>query len=103
MEPARRNARGEGWRRLDDEALEELLVERWLHRGLLLGIILLAAAVTTLLGARGLGGRREEVLVGILVALGLILGAIVFAMRQRDLAIHRELRRRRRARPDADG
>jgi hypothetical protein len=103
MEPARRNARGEGWRRLDDEALEELLVERWLHRGLLLGIILLAAAVTTLLGARGLGGWREEVLVGILVALGLILGAIVFAMRQRDLAIHRELRRRRRARPDADG
>jgi hypothetical protein len=103
MEPARRNARGEEWRRLDDEALEELLVERWLHRGLLLGIILLAAAVTTLLGARGLAGWREEVLVGILVALGLVLGAIVFAMRQRDLAIHRELRRRRRARPGADG
>ena len=100
---ARRDARGQEWQRLGDQALEELLVERWLHRGVLLGIIFLAAAVTTLLGARGLAGWREEVLVGILVALGLVLGAIVFAMRQRDLAIHRELRRRRLARPGADG
>ena len=100
---ARREARGQEWRRLGDQALEELLVERWLRRGVLLGVIFLAAAVATLLGARGLGGWREEVLVGILVALALVLGAIVFAMRQRDLAIHRELRRRRRAHPGADG
>ena len=100
---ARREARGQEWRRLGDQALEELLVERWLRRGVLLGVIFLAAAVATLLGARGLAGWREEVLVGILVALGLALGAIAFAMRQRDLAIHRELRRRRRARPGAGG
>ena len=100
---ARRDARGQEWHRLGDQALEELLVERWLHRGVLLGIIFLAAAVTTLLGARGLASWREEVFVGILVALGVALSAIAFAMRQRDLAIDRELRRRRRARPDAGG
>jgi hypothetical protein len=103
MLPARREAREEEWRRLGDQALEELLIERWLHRGVLLGVIFLAATVTTLLGARGLAGWREEVLVGILAALGLVLGAIAFAMRQRDLAIHRELRRRRRARQGPDG
>ncbi len=98
-----RDTRDQEWRRLDDQALEELLVERWLHRGILLGIVLLAAVVTTLLGARGLAGLRDRLLVGILVALALGLGAIVFAMRQRDLEIHRELHRRRHARPDADG
>jgi len=95
--------RDQDWRRLDDRALEELLVERWLYRGILLGIVFMAAVVTTLLGARGLAGLRDQVLVGVLVALTLTLGAIVFAMRQRDLEIHRELYRRRRPRREGDG
>ena len=31
------------WQNLDDEALERLLVERWVYRGILLGVIFLAA------------------------------------------------------------
>jgi hypothetical protein len=90
------------WRRLGDRALEDLLVERWLYRGLLLGVVFLAAVVVTLLGAWGLAGRREQVAAGILVVLAIAVGAVALAMRQRDLKIHRELRRRRRSRPPSD-
>ena len=33
------------WLDKDDETLEHLLVERWLYRGLILGVILLAGVV----------------------------------------------------------
>ena len=98
----RRPAGDRKWRGLGDRALEELLVERWLYRGLLLGIIVLTAIVTTVLGARGVAGPRDQVLVGILVACALALGAVAWVMRLRDLEIHRELRRRRLGPPRAD-
>jgi hypothetical protein len=83
------------WQALDDEALERLLIERWLYRGLLLGVIFLAAVITTYLGIRGLAGFRDHLTVAVLLAVALAAGAVAFAMRQQDLRIHRELRRRR--------
>lgn len=83
------------WRKLDDEALERLLVERWLYRGILLGVIFLAAVVTSYLGVRGLADRADQITVGALLALGLAAAVVAFTMRQGDLKIHRELRRRR--------
>jgi hypothetical protein len=100
--PTRPRTGERDWRELGDRALEDLLVERWLYRGLLLGVLFLAAVAATLLGAWGLAGRREQVAAGLLIALALVVGAVAVAMRQRDLAIHRELRRRRRSRPPAD-
>src|SRR6266852_107233 len=41
------------WLELDDEALERLLVERWLTRGVTLAVILIAAIAATWLGLRG--------------------------------------------------
>jgi len=84
------------WRGLDDEALGRLLVERWLYRGLILGVILLAAISATYLGTRGVTTFVEWMTVGALLALGLAAGAVAFAMRQQDLRIQEELRRRRR-------
>ncbi len=83
------------WRQLDDEGLESLLVERWLYRGLLLAIILMAAIIVTWLGARGLQGRADQVTLGVLITLALAAAVVGFVMRQQDLEIHRELRRRR--------
>lgn len=89
----------EGWRDLSDEALERVLIERWLYRGLMLGVILLAAVITTYLGVRGLGGLRDQVSVAVLLALALAAAVAAFAMRVQDLKIHRELRRRRSGHP----
>jgi hypothetical protein len=83
------------WEKLDDEALERLLVERWLYRGILLAVILLAAIITSYLGIRGLADRATHITVGALLALALAAAAVAFTMRQGDLKIHRELRRRR--------
>jgi hypothetical protein len=91
--------RDEEWQGLGDEALERLLVERWLYRGLMLGVMFLAAVITTWLGVRGLDGLRDQVTVGALLALALAAGAVAFAMRLQDLRIHRELRRRRHLPP----
>lgn len=84
----------ERWHELDDDALERLLVERWLYRGMTLGVILLAAVAATYLGVRGVTTLVDQVTVGVLVALALAAGALGFAMRREDLRIHRELRRR---------
>jgi hypothetical protein len=89
--------RDEEWQGLGAEALEQLLVERWLYRGLMLGVIFLAAVITTYLGVRGLDGLRDQLTVAVLLAVALAAGAVAFAMRQQDLRIYRELRRRRRA------
>ena len=86
--------RDEEWRGLDEEALERLLVERWLYRGMVLGVVLVSAIVTTYLGVRGISGLVDQVTVAALVALGLAAGGVAFAMRQQDLRIYRELRRR---------
>ena len=85
----------ERWREMDDDALERLLVERWLYRGMTLGVMLLAAAVVTYLGSRGVTTLIDQVTVGVLLALALAAGALGFAMRREDLRIHRELRQRR--------
>lgn len=85
----------ERWRELDDDALEGLLVERWLYRGMTLGVILVAAVAATWLGARGVTTLVDQVTVGVLVALALAAGTLGFTMRQEDVRIHRELRRRR--------
>ena len=89
--------RDEDWRKLDDDALERLLVERWLYRGLMLGVIFAAAIITTYLGVRGISGVADQVSIGVVLALALAAGAGAFVMRQQDLRIHRELRRRRAA------
>jgi hypothetical protein len=87
------------WRGLDDEALGRLLVERWLYRGLLLGVILLAAIVVTYLGSRGLQSAIDYLTIAVATAVGLAAAAVAFAMRVHDLKIHRELRQRRRPPP----
>jgi hypothetical protein len=93
--------RDQDWRGLDDEALGRLLVERWLYRGLLLGVILLAAIAVTYVGARGLRGVADHLTLALAVAVGLAAAAMAFAMRVQDLRIHRELRQRRRRPPAA--
>jgi hypothetical protein len=85
----------EDWHGLDDEGLERLLVERWLYRGMMLGIIFLAAVVVTWLAARGVETTADRVTVGVLLLLALMAAAVAFVMRLQDLKIHRELRRRR--------
>ena len=87
--------RDEEWRALDDRRLEALLVERWLYRGALLAVIFTAAIVVTWLGTRGLRGILDQVTVGALVTLALAVAAVAFMMRQQDLRMLRELRRRR--------
>ena len=91
--------RDDKWRELDDEALEHLLVERWLYRGLMLGVILLAAIAATYLGLHGMATRADWVTVTALLALGLAAGGLAFTMRQEDLRIIRELRRRHAPEP----
>ena len=83
------------WRDLDEETLERLLVERWLYRGILLGVMLLASIITSYFGIRGIAGRAEQLTVGALLALALAAAIVAFTMRTQDLKIHRELRRRR--------
>lgn len=80
---------------LDDEALERLLVERWLYRGIMLGVMLVAAVGTTYLGVRGVSTLPDRLTVIALLALGVCAGAVAFVMRLVDLRVHRELRRRR--------
>ncbi len=87
--------RDEEWQTLNEAALERLLVERWVYRGALLGVAFLAAILTTYLGVRGIGGLADQVSVAVLVALALAAAGAAFVMRQSDLKIHRELRRRR--------
>ena len=85
----------EGWREFDDEALERLLVERWLLRGATLAVILLAAIAATWVGSRGVETLMDHVTVGALVSLAVAAGVVGFTMRQEDLRMIREMRRRR--------
>ena len=87
--------RDDGWRALDDEALERLLVERWLLRGATLAAILVGAIGATYFGLRGVVTVMDHVTVGVFLLLALSAGAVGFTMRQEDLRMHRELRRRR--------
>jgi hypothetical protein len=83
------------WLELTDDALEKLLVERWLFRGALLVVMMTAAVLTTYVGMQGLLTFLDRVTVGALVCLTVSAGAGVFVMRNKDIRIHRELRRRR--------
>ncbi len=87
--------RDDDWHALDDAQLERLLIERWLYRGLMLGVILVAAIAATWIGSRGLESTTDRVTVGVLVALSASAATVAFVMRVQDLKIHRELRRRR--------
>jgi hypothetical protein len=87
--------RHDGWRTLDDAALERLLIERWLLRGATLAVILIAAIGATYLGLRGVETIVDHVTVGLLLALAIAAGVVGFTMRQEDLRIQHELRRRR--------
>ena len=91
--------RDEDWRHLEDGALERLLIERWLYRGLMLAVILVAAVTATYLGTRGISGVADQITVGVTLAVALGAAAVAFVMRQQDLRIHRELRRRRGSGP----
>ena len=85
------------WLELKDDALEKLLVERWLVRGMLLAVMTAAALLTTYVGMQGLDTFADRLMVGALVGLAVSAGAGVFVMRNRDLRIQRELQRRRRS------
>jgi hypothetical protein len=87
--------RDEEWLERDDEALERLLVERWLYRGGMLAVMLLSAILTTYLGIRGVATLADTVAVGAFLALGVAAAVVAFIMRLGDIRIHRELRRRR--------
>ncbi len=91
----------DGWRELDDAALERRLVERWLMRGVTLAIILLAAIAATWIGTRTREAATliDYVTVATLVAVALSAGAAGFTMRREELRIQRELRRRRAGTP----
>ena len=86
------------WLEKDDEALERLLVERWLYRGGMLAVMLLAAVVTTFLGIRGVTTWVDVATVVALVALALSAAVVAFVMRLVDIRLYRELVRRRRGR-----
>lgn len=83
---------------LTEAELEHLLVERWLYRGLMLGIMLVIAILTTYIASRGLTALVDLVSVGVLVTLALVAAATAFLIRRQDLKIHQELRRRRATR-----
>lgn len=83
------------WMALDDEALERLLVERWLYRGAMLAVMLAAAIGTTYVGIRGVTTLADQLTVGVLVVLAVAAGAVAFVMRLGDVQMYRELRRRR--------
>jgi hypothetical protein len=85
------------WSKLDDDALEKLLLERWLFRGVLIVVMLAGAVMTTYLGGAGLPTLVDRLAVSALVCITLSAGGIALAMRGTDLRIHRELRRRRSA------
>ena len=90
--------RDEDWRHLDDEALQRVLIERWLYRGLMLAVVFAAAVIVSWLASHGLSGTGDHITVGVLLALAIAAAAVAFHMRQQDLKIHGELLRRRRAR-----
>lgn len=83
------------WTQLDDERLEKLLVERWVRRGAILGVMFAAAIGSTYLGARGASTLSDRVTLAALFATALVAGAMAFWMRATDARMHRELRRRR--------
>jgi len=83
------------WQHSTDEELERLLIERWVSRGLLVGVLAIAAILATYVAARGLTGRTDLLTFVALLALGAAAAGAAFSMRLHDLKIHRELRRRR--------
>ena len=87
------------WLSLNDQALERLLVERWLYRGVLLAVMLAAAIVTTYFGVRGVATLMDRLTVGALVALAISAGVVAFVMRLADIRMQKELRRRRSVLP----
>jgi hypothetical protein len=94
MEPGKIMGGEERWRALDDDALERLLVERWLYRGLLLAVIFVTALAVTWLGAGGAPRLVDRVTICTLLALAAAVAVVAFLMRQEDLRIIHELRRR---------
>ena len=86
------------WLDKDDTALEGLLVERWLYRGGMLAIMLLAAVAVTFLGVRGVATTADRLTIVALLALALAAAVVAFVMRVVDRRIHLELRRRNRER-----
>jgi len=86
------------WQELDDEALEKLLVERWLLRGCLLALMFAAAVGTTYIGLRGPATFVDQLTLGAFLGMAIVAGAIAFVMRLTDIRIHRELWRRRSSR-----
>ncbi len=85
------------WQTFDNQALETLLVERWLIRGLMLVVILVAASATTYLGIQDASTLADRLTQGALLAITVCTGIAAFVMRFTDIRIHRELRRRRAA------
>ncbi|MBI4589745.1 MAG: hypothetical protein HY725_12985 [Candidatus Rokubacteria bacterium] len=84
------------WLGKDDEALERLLVERWLYRGAMLAVMLVSAVITSYLAVQGVTTLADTLTVGALLALAAAAAVVAFVMRLGDIRIHKELRRRRR-------
>ncbi len=83
------------WQRLGTEELERLVIERWLYRGIMMGVMAMSAILTTYFGAQGLRTMADRLTVAALVIIALVAAIIAFSMRQHDIKIHRELHRRR--------
>lgn len=83
------------WEGASDEELERLLVERWVSRGLVVGVLAIAAIVSTVVAARGLAASTDRLIFAALLALAVAAALTALTMRRHDLQIHRELRRRR--------
>src|SRR5438046_7351706 len=73
--------RDDSWRTLNDEALERLLIERWLLRGASLAVILVAAIGATYLGLRGVETVIDQVTVGLFLDLAAASGVAGFTTR----------------------
>ena len=87
------------WLAKDDEALEHLLVERWLYRGAMLAVMFISAIITTYLAVQEVTTLVDRLTAGALVAVGLAAAVVAFVMRLADIRIQKELRRRRQGRP----
>ena len=86
------------WLAKDDEALEHLLVERWLYRGAMLAVMFISAIITTYLAVQEVTTLVDRLTAGALMAVGLAAAVVAFVMRLADIRIQKELRRRRQGR-----
>ncbi len=82
------------WRTLSDEALEGLLVERWVIRGIMLVVMFASAILTTYVGMGEVNTLTDKLQIAALLVVAFTAAAAAFVMRLTDIRIHKEPRRR---------